>query len=169
MKHRNLQGIIPYLISPIKSESGKVDKVVLDKLVKDLISKGVHGLSPLGSTGEVHYLSWEQKIDIVKTVIESTNGIVPVVPGVAANTAKDAIDQINFFEGLGVEGVVLILDTYFPLSKLDVINFFKKVANSVSCPIVLYNNPRFSGIDLTPDIVVELSTIPNIKYFKDAT
>jgi|SRR5699024_3904073 len=169
MNHRNLEGIIPYLISPIDLNTGKVRKEVLSKLVEDLIDKGVHGLSPLGSTGEIHYLSWEQKKEIVETVITSTNGRVPVVPGVSAYTSTDAIEQINFFEDLGVEGIVLIIDTYFPLSKSDIIRFFREVSNSVSCPIVLYNNPRLSGIDLTPDIVSELSVEPNIQYFKDAT
>jgi 4-hydroxy-tetrahydrodipicolinate synthase len=169
MTFKKLNGIIPYLISPIDQDTGRVRTEVLSNLVKDLIAKGVHGLSPLGSTGEVHYLSWNQKKEIVKTVIDAADSRVPVIPGVSAYTAIDAIEQINHFENMGVDGVVLILNTYFKLSQLEVINFFKRVSNSVSCQIVLYNNPKFSGVDLTPEIVVKLSSEPNIKYFKDAT
>src|SRR5699024_6837012 len=144
MNHRNLEGIIPYLISPIDLNTCKVGKEVFSKLVEDLIDKGGHGLSQVESTVKIHYLSWEQKKEIVETVITCTNGRVPVVPGVSAYTSTDAIEQINFFEDLGVEGIVLIIDTYFPLSKSDIIRFFREVSNYISCSIFLFYNPRFS-------------------------
>ncbi len=169
MNSANLHGIIPYLVTPIDSESGRIRSEVLSQLVKHLISKGVHGLSPLGSTGEVHYLSWEQKVEVVRTVVDASAGQVPVVPGVSAYTVADAIHQINHFEGIGVDGVVIILNTYFPLARPSIIDFFTSIGKSVSCPIVLYNNPKFSGVDLTPDIVIELSSEANIQYIKDAT
>jgi len=165
----NFHGIIPYLVSPIDQSTGSVKTGVLTQLVNDLIAKGVHGLSPLGSTGEVHYLSWNQKSEIVRTVVEAAQGKVPVIPGVTAYTPAEAIEQINYYEKLGIDGVVIILETYFTLSKKEMLDFFKKVARSVSCPIVLYNNPKFSSVDLTPDIVIELAQEPNISYFKDAT
>jgi len=165
----NFHGIIPYLVSPIDQSTGSVKTGVLTQLVNDLIAKGVHGLSPLGSTGEVHYLSWSQKSEIVRTVVEAAQGKVPVIPGVTAYTPAEAIEQINHYEKLGIDGVVIILNTYFTLSKKEMLDFFKKVARSVSCPIVLYNNPKFSSVDLTPDIVIELAQEPNISYFKDAT
>ncbi|WP_408011266.1 dihydrodipicolinate synthase family protein [Pseudalkalibacillus sp. A8] len=165
----NFHGIIPYLVSPIDQSTGSVKKKVLTQLVKDLLAKGVHGLSPLGSTGEVHYLTSNQKSEIVRTVVDAAEGKVPVIPGVTAYTPAEAIEQINHFEKLGVDGVVIILNTYFTLSKRDILDFFKTVARSVSCPIVLYNNPKFSSVDLTPEIVIELAQEPNISYFKDAT
>lgn len=165
----NFHGIIPYLVSPINQSTGRIKTGVLTQLVNDLIAKGVHGLSPLGSTGEVHYLSWNQKSEIVRTVVEAAEGKVPVIPGVTAYTPAEAIEQINHYEKLGIDGVVIILETYFTLSKKEMLDFFKKVARSVSCPIVLYNNPKFSSVDLTPDIVIELAQEPNISYFKDAT
>ncbi|WP_077601586.1 dihydrodipicolinate synthase family protein [Oceanobacillus sojae] len=169
MSHKDFHGIIPYLISPIDQDTGKVKYDVLTALTKDLIDKGVHGLSPLGSTGEVHYLSWEQKIEVVQTVIDAAQGQVPVIPGVSAYTTNDAIHQIKHFEKMGVDGVVLILNTYFKLSKSEIHDFFRTIAKAASCPIVLYNNPNFSGVDLTSEIVINLASEPNIKYFKDAT
>src|SRR5699024_10292085 len=107
--------------------------------------------------------------DIVKTVVNVTDKRVPVIPGITAYTLKDTIEQINELEKIGIDGVVIILNAYFPLSRAQIVNFFKTVAQSVSCPIVLYNNPRFANLDLTPDIVIELAAEPNIQYFKDAT
>src|SRR5690625_4035737 len=115
--NNNLKGIIPYLISPINKPSGEVRTDVLFRLCIDLISEGVHGLSPLGSTGEVHYLNWEQKKEIVNVVFDASNGEVPVIPGVSSYTATDAITQINHFEKMGIKNVVLILNTYFPLTR----------------------------------------------------
>ena len=75
MNSANLHGIIPYLVTPIDPESGRLRTEVLSQLVNHLISKGVHGLSPLGSTGEVHYLSWEQKVEVVRTVVDASAGL----------------------------------------------------------------------------------------------
>src|SRR5699024_2912219 len=169
MKHSNFNGIIPYLVSPIDKDTGKVRAEVLSNLEKDLIAKGVHGLSPLVSTGEVHYLTWDQKIEIVQVVMSTANKQEPVIPGVSAYTVESAIEQIHYFEKLGVDGVVLILNTYFKLSELDILDFFRQVSQYVSSPIILYNNPKFSNVDLTPEIVINLSYEDNIKYFKDAT
>ncbi|MED4352813.1 dihydrodipicolinate synthase family protein [Schinkia azotoformans] len=165
----DFHGIIPYLVSPIDKSTGNVKTETLTKLVKDLLAKGVHGLSPLGSTGEVHYLTSNQKSEIVRTVIEAAEGKVPVIPGVTAYTPTEAIEQINNYEKLGADGVVIILETYFTLSKKEIQDFFKTVARSVSCQIVLYNNPKFSSVDLTPEIILKLAQEPNINYFKDAT
>ncbi|HLQ83677.1 MAG TPA: dihydrodipicolinate synthase family protein [Pseudogracilibacillus sp.] len=169
MKNKTLHGIIPYLVSPVVPETGEIKTDVLQKLSEDLIKKGVHGLSPLGSAGEVHYLNWEQQKTIVKTVIKASNGQVPVIPGVTAYTPESAIEQIRYYETLGVYGVVFIIDTYFKLSDTEIIHFIKTVAESVSCEIVLYNNPGFSNVDIKPNIVLELADVKNINYFKDAT
>src|SRR5699024_1558533 len=164
-----LHGIIPYLVSPINEKTGDVKTEVLYNLSTDLIEKGVNGLSPLGSAGEVHYLDWEQKKTIVSTVLKASNGIVPVIAGVPAFYPEEAIKQINHYEKLGVHGVVLNINTYFKLSSAEIIRFIQTVANAVSCEIILYNNPKFSNVDLTPDIIIELAKTNNINYFKDAT
>jgi len=97
-------------------------------------------------------------------------GRVPVVPGVAAYATQDAVEQILRLLDVGIDGVVLILQTYFPLSREDAARFFASVAEAVpACPIVLYTNPRLLGVELTADQVVALSEIPNIQYVKDAS
>src|SRR5699024_2589835 len=113
--------------------------------------------------------NWQQKKDIVTTVLEAADNEVPVIAGVTAFTPQEAIEQIRYYEKLGVYGVVLNINTYFQLTSNEIIQFVRKVSTSISCEVVLYNNPKFSKIDLTPDIVLELSKEKNINYFKDAT
>ncbi|HKV45640.1 MAG TPA: dihydrodipicolinate synthase family protein [bacterium] len=161
-------GIFPYLVSPL-DEHGRVRTQVLHRLVEHLIEEGVHGLSPLGSTGEFPYLTPAQRVEVVRTVVDASGGRVPVVPGVAAHATGDAIQQIRVLLECGVDGIILILQSYFPLHRSAVGDFYAAVAEAVSCPIVLYSNPRYLGVDLTPDQIGALSEIPNIRYAKDAS
>jgi len=162
------RGIFPYLVSPV-DPSGRVREAVLRALVEHLIDRGVHGLSPLGSTGEVPYLTPTQRAEIVRVTVDATAGRVPVVPGVAAYATHDAVEQVHRLLDLGIDGVVLILQTYFPLPKAAVLEFFAGVASAVPCPIVLYSNPKLLGAELAPEQVVALSDLPNVQYFKEAS
>ncbi|MBV9119872.1 MAG: dihydrodipicolinate synthase family protein [Chloroflexi bacterium] len=163
-------GIFPYLVSPFDTKTGKLLEAATRQLVDHLIGAGVHGLSPLGSTGEFAYLDSKQRADLVRCVVEQTAGRVPVVAGVASFATADAIKQAQQYVKLGVDGIVLILQTFFPLPKSGVESYFRTVAEAVpDCPIVLYANPQFGTADLPPDVVETLSWIPNVKYFKEAT
>lgn len=161
-------GIFPYLVSPL-DRSGRVDAGVLGRLVEHLIGRGVHGLSPLGSTGEFPYLTVPQRVAVVRAVVEAARGRVPVVPGVAAYGTQDAIEQIRLVLDAGADGVVLILQQYFPLTPDGVAGFFESVAAAVPCPICVYTNPRLLGYDLSPDQIAALAEIPNVRYLKDAS
>jgi hypothetical protein len=94
----NFHGVFPYLVSPVDG-AGRVLTDVLARLVNDLIAAGVHGLTPLGSTGEFAYLSLEQKTAVVRTTIEAAAGRVPVIAGVAATATADAVNQAASWEG----------------------------------------------------------------------
>lgn len=161
-------GIFPYLVSPIDEASGRVREAALRRLVDHLIAQGVHGLSPLGSTGEFAYLSLEQRIEQVRVVLDAAAGRVPVVAGVASYSTQDAIRQAAAFVELGVDGLVLILQTMFPVSKAGMERYFRAVAERVPCPVVIYTNPGLVG-DVPPDVIAELSHVPNIDYVKDAS
>ena len=166
---QEFHGIFPYLVSPVDEATGKVKTDVLHRLVEHLITSGVHGLSPLGSTGEFAYLSMSQKAEIVRAVVEASAGRVPVVPGVASYSTADAIEQAERYLELGAAGIILILQAYFPLPRSAVEAYFRTVAQAVPCPIVIYTNPQLLGADVTPDMVVALSELPNIRYVKDAS
>jgi 4-hydroxy-tetrahydrodipicolinate synthase len=164
----DFHGVFPYLVSPI-DERGEVKADVLAKLCDDLIEAGVHGLTPLGSTGEFAYLTWPQRRRIVEVVIEAAKGRVPVVAGVASTTIADAMMQSREFERLGASGILAILEAYFPLSDDGVFNYFKAIADAVSVPVVLYTNPNFQRSDLSLPVIDRLSRIENVRYIKDAS
>ncbi len=162
-------GVIPYLVSPIHPRSGRVQVPVLTRLCRDLIRQGVHGLSPLGSTGEFAYLSAEQRLTVVDTVVKAAAGKVPVIPGVASCTTADAVAQAKAYEKLGANGILAILEAYFPVDDEGVYQYFKAIADAVSVPVVLYTNPNFQRSDLSLPVIDRLSRIPNIRYIKDAS
>ncbi|MCB2101002.1 MAG: dihydrodipicolinate synthase family protein [Rhodobacterales bacterium] len=165
---KDFQGVFPYLVSPIGGDGQVLDEV-LARLVEDLIAAGVHGLTPLGSTGEFAYLTWEQKRRIVQVVIEAAAGRVPVTAGVAASTTVDARRQARAFQDMGADGIVAVLEAYFPVPRAGIIDFFTQVAGAVDLPVVLYTNPNFQRADLDVEAIVRLAEVPNIRYLKDAS
>jgi len=161
-------GVFPYLVSPVDAD-GKVRTDVLGRLIDDLISAGVHGVTPLGSTGEFAYLNNEQRTAIVRTSIEAAAGRVPVVAGVAATATADAVAQARLYNKLGVDGILAILESYFPLKDAQVEDYFRAIAGAVDVPVVLYTNPQFQRTDLSLDVIARLATHPRIRYIKDAS
>ena len=168
MTDTHFHGVFPYLVSPI-SASGEVDAAVLARLCEDLIQAGVHGLTALGSTGEFAYLSWAQRRRVVEVVIAAAKGRVPVVAGVASTTIADAVHQAREFERLGCNGMLAILEAYFPVADDGVYAYFAAIAEAVSVPVVLYTNPNFQRSDLSLPVIDRLSRIPNVRYIKDAS
>ena len=168
MSEAKFHGVFPYLVSPVH-ETGEVNADVLVRLCDDLIEAGVHGLTPLGSTGEFAYLTWPQRRRVVEVVIAAAKGRVPVVAGVASPTIADAVSQAREFERLGCSGILAILEAYFPVPDEGVYAYFKAIAETVSIPVVLYTNPNFQRSDLSLSVIDRLSRIPNIDYIKDAS
>lgn len=168
MSNFEFHGVFPYLVSPTDG-NGEVKAEVLARLCDDLIKAGVHGLTPLGSTGEFAYLSWPQRRRIVEIVIDAACGRVPVVAGVASTTIADGVAQAREFERLGCRGILAILEAYFPIGDDGVFAYFQAIAEAVSLPVVLYTNPSFQRSDLSLAVIQRLSQVPNIRYIKDAS
>jgi len=164
----DFHGVFPYLVSPIDA-NGKIRKTVLARLCDDLIKQGVHGLTPLGSTGEFAYLGSAQRMDVVRTTIEAAERRVPVVAGVASTSTADAVAQAKDYERLGADGILAILEAYFPLSDTQVESYFRDIADAVDIPVVVYTNPQFQRSDLSLDVIERLSGHPRIGYIKDAS
>jgi 4-hydroxy-tetrahydrodipicolinate synthase len=161
-------GVMPYLVSPIDAE-GKVKTDVLGRLADDLVKAGIHGLTPLGSTGEFAYLDKTQRRDVVKATIEAANKRVPVIAGVASTSTSDAVAQARDCQALGASGILAILEAYFPLKDGQVEAYFRAIADAVDIPIVLYTNPNFQRSDLSLDTISRLAEHPRIVAIKDAS
>jgi len=164
----DFRGVFPYLVSPI-DPSGKIRESVLARLCDDLIAAGVHGLTPLGSTGEFAYLNNAQRMAVVQTAIEAAKGRVPVIAGVASTSMADAVAQAKACEKLGADGILAIMEAYFPLADAQVESYFRAIADAVDIPIVIYTNPQFQRSDLTLDVIERLAAHPRIGYIKDAS
>lgn len=161
-------GIYPYVVSPV-DPAGRVMTGVVERLVHDLVEAGVDGITPLGSTGEVMYLTRAQREDVVAACVRAAQGRVPVVAGVAAFATHDAVEQAMRFEQLGVDGLVVMRQEAFATPEAGIVDYFAAVAGAVSCPIVIYSNPAVLGSDVSLTCLHELADIENIRYVKDAT
>lgn len=161
-------GVIPYLVSPVDA-AGEIDRPVLTALVEHLIAQGVHGLTPLGSTGEFAYLDERRRADVVETVVAAARGRVPVIAGVAATTTAAAVGQARAYRAMGVAGVMATLEAYFPIPDDGIVDYFTAIAEAADLPVVLYTNPTFQRQDLSLAVIERLSHVPNIRYLKDAS
>jgi 4-hydroxy-tetrahydrodipicolinate synthase len=164
----DFHGVFPYLVSPLDA-SGQIRSDVLGRLCDDLITSGVHGLTPLGSTGEFAYLNNAQRAAVVQTTIEAAGGRVPVVAGVASTSTSDAVAQARSYEKFGADGILAILEAYFLLSDAQIESYFRAIADAVELPVVIYTNPQFQRADLTLDVIARLAAHPRIGYIKDAS
>jgi len=164
----DFHGVFPYLVSPVDAQ-GRILTDVLGRLVSDLIKAGVHGLTPLGSTGEFAYLTREQRHTVVRATIEAATKRVPVIAGVASAATADAVEQAKTYQKLGADGILAILEAYFPLQDAQIESYFRAIADAIDIPVVLYTNPQFQRNDLTLDVIARLSTHPRIQYIKDAS
>jgi 4-hydroxy-tetrahydrodipicolinate synthase len=162
----DFHGVFPYLVSPVDA-SGQIRTDVLGRLCDDLIKAGVHGLTPLGSTGEFAYLSREQRTTVVRTTIEAAQKRVPVIAGVVSTSTTDAVAQAKSYQKLGADGILAILEAYFPLNDAQVESYFRAIADAVDIPVVIYTNPQFQRSDL--DVIARLAAHPRIVAIKDAS
>ena len=164
----DFHGVFPYLVTPVDPD-GKIRAGVLGKLCDDLIKSGIHGLTPLGSTGEFAYLNNAQRLVVVQTTIEAAKGRVPVVAGVVSTSTSDAVAQAKAYQQLGADGILAILEAYFPLQDAQIESYFRAIADAVDIPVVIYTNPQFQRSDLTLEIIARLATHPRIRFIKDAS
>src|SRR4029079_12057988 len=128
----------------------------------------VHGLTPLGSTGEFAYLDRTQREAVVRAPIEAADKRVPVVAVVASTATADAVAQAKAFQKLGVDGILAILEAYFPLKDAQIESYFRAIADAVEIPVVLSTNPQFQRSDLSLDVIARLCEHPRIRHTKDS-
>nr|NLD40521.1 dihydrodipicolinate synthase family protein [Actinomycetales bacterium] len=160
-----LRGIYPYLVSPV--DGGRVREGVLRALIDHLIEAGVHGLCPLGSTGEIMYLEPTTREEIVRITIDQAASRVPVIPGIAAFSSDDAARQAARMAELGASGIVAIQQVYFPVPTAGVVEYFTAVGTATDLPVVMYTNPRL-GAGIPLEAFPELAAVPTLRYLKDA-
>lgn len=162
------RGTYTVMITPFAAD-GSVDVAGLRAFVDWQIAQGIHGLIPLGSTGEFLSLSDDEKELVAATVIDQARRRVPVLIGTGAEDTRDVVRLSRRAEALGADGVMIIPPFYSTPTDDELVHHYKTVADAISLPIMVYNNPATANVDLKPPLVARLAEIDNCLYIKEST
>lgn len=163
-----LQGIIAYPITPFRN--GAVDTAALNLSLERLLENGADAIAPLGSTGESAYLTTAEWETVARSSIECVGGRIPVIIGVSDLTTEAALAKARLAEKLGASCLMLLVKAYWKLSESEIARHVETVAGGLSIPVMLYNNPATSGVDLSPELLVELAgRVEQVTMIKEST
>lgn len=162
-----LNGAISALPTPFND--GDVDLKGLERLVRWQIEEGINGLAPCGTTGEAPTLSWEERLDIIALCVKLAGGRVPVIAGTGTNNTETTIAFSSAAEAFGADAALIVTPYYNRPNQEGIVRHFEAVARKVHIPIVVYNVPARTGVDLTIETLERLAQIPTIIGIKDAT
>ncbi|MEE9453283.1 MAG: 4-hydroxy-tetrahydrodipicolinate synthase [Paracoccaceae bacterium] len=162
-----LKGSMPALITPFLN--GKVDDDALKALIEWQIAEGSHGLVPVGTTGESPTLSHEEHEHVVELVVKTAAGRVPVIAGAGSNNTVEAMRFVEFAEKTGADAALVVTPYYNKPTQRGLIAHYKTLHDGSNIPIIIYNIPPRSVIDMTPETMGELARLPRIVGVKDAT
>ncbi len=163
------EGVLPAIITPFKRNSAMdLDIRGLERNISFLVSRGVHGIVPCGSTGESATLTFEEHEKVIEIAVNTVNGKVPVLAGTGSNNTAEAIRLTKAAKDIGADGVLVISPYYNKPNRSGLIKHYTKLAD-LDLPVVMYNVPGRTGQNLEPDLVAELACHPNIVGIKEAS
>lgn len=160
-------GVITALVTPFKD--GEVDFAAFAKLIETQVAAGVHGVVPVGTTGETSTLSFEEHKAVVAFCIERVAGRIKVIAGAGSNNTAEAIELAQHAKAVGADAVLVVAPYYNKPSQEGLYQHFKAINDSVQIPVLLYNVPGRTVVDLSHETTVRLAKLPNIVGIKDAT
>ena len=166
---KKFRGTYTVLVTPFTADGKKIDEVALKSLVDFQIAEGIHGLVPLGSTGEFLSVTPEERRQIVEIVIRQAAGRVPVLIGTGAEWTDEVVRSSREAEQMGASGVMIIPPFYSVPTDYELYAHYKKVADAISIPIMVYNNPATANVDMKPELIARIAQIPNCSYVKEST
>ncbi|MFC4617397.1 4-hydroxy-tetrahydrodipicolinate synthase [Camelliibacillus cellulosilyticus] len=160
--------LLTAMVTPF-NENGEVDKEKTTILVNHLIDHGTEGLVVAGTTGESPTLTHDEKLALFAHVIEVSRGRVPIIAGTGSNNTAETVSLTKEAEALGADGVMIVAPYYSKPNQEGLYQHFKTVAEAVNVPVMVYNVPGRTAVNITPDTIVKLSRIDNIKCVKEAS
>ncbi|OKH98921.1 dihydrodipicolinate synthase family protein [Streptomyces sp. CB02923] len=170
MSQQPLKGIIAYPVTPFDPGTGAVDHNALRRLTDRLVTTGSHAVAPLGSTGESAYLGEAEWDAVCETVLNTVNGRVPTLVGVAHLTTEGTVRRARVAARLGAGAVMVLPQVYWKLTEAELARHYAEVAAATDLPVMLYNNPGTSGTDLLPETIVKLAReVPNLTMVKESS
>lgn len=155
------------IVTPFKE--GKVDEAKMTELIKWHIEEGTDAIIVAGTTGESATLSKAEKLELFSLAMKAAEGKIQIIAGTGSNSTADSIALSVEAEKLGVQGLLLVTPYYNKPSQRGLYAHYKAIAEAVSIPVILYNVPGRTSVDLKPETVIELSKIPNILGLKEAS
>jgi 4-hydroxy-tetrahydrodipicolinate synthase len=162
-----LHGAMTALVTPFSQ--GEVDLPGLTTLLEWQIEQGIDGLVPCGTTGEAPTLSWEERLDVLARCVKVASGRVPIIAGTGTNSTEATIAFTTAAEAFGADAALIVTPYYNRPTQEGIYRHFEAIARKVSIPIIVYNVPARTGVDLLPETIERLARIPTIIGIKDAT
>ncbi len=164
-------GTYTALVTPFKDDDGQsIDWTALDALVDDQIAGGVAGLVPCGTTGESPALSEREQVEVIERVVQRAKGRVAVIAGTGTNSTRSSVERAKHAERTGADAVMVVAPYYNKPSQEGLFRHFRAVAESVACPVVVYNIPGRSSVDVMPETIERLAAAAqNVLAVKEAT
>ncbi len=163
------RGSYTVMVTPFTPDGAAIDEGTLRRFVDWQIDEGSHGLIPLGSTGEFLSLTDDERRRVAQIVIEAAAGRVPVVVGTAAEWTDDCVRYSREAQALGADGVMIVPPYYSSPTHDELFEHYRRVGESISIPIMVYNNPFTANVDLVPSLVARLAEIDNVDYIKESS
>jgi 4-hydroxy-tetrahydrodipicolinate synthase len=160
-------GAVPALVTPFLN--GAFDEPGFRKLVERQIAGGVHGLVPVGTTGETATLSHDEHRRVVEVCVEVAAGRIPVIAGAGSNSTEEGIELLRHAKAVGADAALVVTPYYNRPSQEGLYQHYRALNDAVQLPILVYNVPSRTGVDISNDTVERLSRLPNIVGVKDAT
>lgn len=150
-------------------DKNSVNLKAFEKLLEDQIQNNVDSIIVCGTTGEASTMTTEEKISTIKSAVKTSHGRVPIIAGTGGNNTKQVVEYSKQIESLGVDGLLIVTPYYNKCSQNGLIKHYKEIAKNVSLPIILYNVPSRTGVNIEPKTCLELSKIENIVAIKEAS
>ncbi|WP_028301616.1 4-hydroxy-tetrahydrodipicolinate synthase [Oceanospirillum beijerinckii] len=163
-----IKGSIVALVTPMTT-SGEIDWQALHRLVEFHLENGTDAIVAAGTTGEPTTMSFDEHFDVIRKVVEQVNGRIPVIAGTGANSTSEAVELTQFAKKVGADYCLSVTPYYNKPTQEGLYQHFKAVAEASDLPVILYNVPGRTAVDLHNETVVRLSKLPNIVAIKDAT
>lgn len=165
---RSFRGVLSALVTPMKANED-IDYDTLASFADHLLKRGVHGLILLGSTGEYYALGPLEREQVLKVTLETAGGRAPVIAGTNAGSTRDVIAFSRQAETLGCAGVMLAPPYYSLPRPEELFAHFRAINNAIGIPIMLYNYPGRTGVDMSPEFIERLASLKNVRYVKEST
>ena len=163
------RGSFTVMVTPFREDGRGIDEAATRRFVDWQIREGVPGLIPLGSTGEFLSVADDERTQLIETLVDQARGRVPVVVGTAAEWTDVAVRYSREAERLGADGVMVVPPFYSSPTEDELFEHYRRIAEAISIPIMVYNNPNTSNVDLRPEFLARLGELDAVRYIKESS